>query len=577
MRPETWRSPGRLLALNIALAGGLLLGMAAIMWQQPLVADDWDFYLAIVDWQHSRQLIPHPQTYNHLVQLSLAILGVSPQNARVVGVLSGLLNLALIPVLVRQFFGHEDKTKWVTVAIAAIWLYTLNPLTAQNMMMLDIDNTLLTPALCAMLWLWKRIQDATPIRRTVALGLAFAAALWIKIPTPILLMGCIGLFHLLRGQFKRAGEIALAAAGGAALFRASFELYGMLTGYTWAMLGGTFAKAPRSASAIPAMLQRFPQGMGVLILWLSLPLTALLIVLSFETLVRLVKRRLQAHDLLVVYVAVTALVYMLILAPAWGYPKYHTPLTPIIVILAARLLAPAFQALPKRAWWLVAGLGLGLFVYKLAIIGDGFYPLYQVTFETDVGDLALRLSRGLRVGAGLALPILAALAAAYVAALRWKIAPALMIVATLGALSAGDMASTSAVQVPADYSTRYRYTYDYRDLRQTVADLQAAGGGYILAVMDVLYYEGLSGERIYTYVCPGCKPQRLIDALQSRRIDALVWTSKEDNRSPGVVRDPVLVEMLNKCYNRSTHGVFILYLRKSECLYGTQINTDLTD
>jgi hypothetical protein len=567
MRADLWRSGGRLLALNIVLAGGLLLGTAAIMWQQPLVADDWDFYLAITDWQHSRELIPHPQTYNHLVQLSLAILGVSPQNARVVGVLSGLLNLLLIPLLVRQFFGHEEGVRGeaVSVAIAAIWLYTLNPLTAQNMMMLDIDNTLLTPALCALLWLWKRVQDDTPVQRTVALGLAFAAALWVKIPTPILLMGCIGLFHLLRGQFKRAGEIALATAGGAALFRASFELYSVISGYTFEILNRTFTKAPRSANAIPAMLQRFPQGMGVLILWLSLPLTALLIVLSFETLVRLVKRQLQDHDMLVIYVAVTALVYMLILAPAWGYPKYHTPLTPIIVILVARQLVPTFRALPKRAWWLATGLGLGLFIYKLAIIGDGFYPLYQVTFETDVGDLALRLGRGLQVGAGLALPIVVALVVAYLAALRWKIAPALVIVAALGALAAGDMASATAVQVPADYSTRYRYTYDYQDLRQTVADLQAAGGGYILAVMDVLYYEGLSGERIYSYVCPTCKPQRLIDALQSRRIDALVWTTKEDNRSPGVVRDPVLVELLDECYNRSTHGVFIVYLRKQAC------------
>ena len=122
-------------------------------------------------------------------------------------------------------------------------------------------------------------------------------------------------------------------------------------------------------------------------------------------------------------------------------------------------------------------------------------------------------------------------------------------------------ASTTAIQVPADYSTRYRYTYDYADLLQTVADLKQTGG-YALAVKDVLYYTGLPGEEIYGYVCPTCSPQILIDKIHSTRVDVLAWTTKEDNRSPDISANPAVVQALNLCYTRVTRGVFIVYLRK---------------
>jgi len=61
-----------------------------------------------------------------------------------------------------------------------------------------------------------------------------------------------------------------------------------------------------------------------------------------------------------------------------------------------------------------------------------------------------------------------------------------MVVFTLGMLSFAHTASTTAIQVVADYSTRYRYTYGYDDLRQTITDLREVGG-YVLAVKSVLY------------------------------------------------------------------------------------------
>jgi hypothetical protein len=551
--------PRWVLYVHLFLCGGLLIGMAAIMWDQPILADDWDFYLAITDWHQSRQLIPHPHAYVHLAQLFLAIFGQAPSSARVPGVLTGLVNLALIPALVYEMFGRTRQTDWT--AIAAVWLYTLNPLTAQNMMLLDIDNTLLVPMLCVTLWLWKRMQDRPPVQRVLTLGLAFAIALWMKLPTPILVMGCIGLFHLLRGQVTRALEVVVASVGGGLVFAGTFALYGELTGFPFSVLNLTLVKARASAKSISGMLHRFPQGLGVFVLWLSFPLAALLLLPIVGAVARLIKRQLKDRDLFVVLIVVIPVFYMLLLPPAWGYPKYHTPLLPLIVILVARLFVPAYQALPGRARILIIIIGAGLFIYKLIVVGDPFYMLYQVTFETVVSDLAPRLVRGVMVAMRLAVPLIASLALVGLVSLLFKVRPLFAVgIVTLVVLATADMASTTAVLVPAQYSTRYRYTYDYGDLQQTIADLEEVKGGYALAVMDVLYYHDLSGERIYGYVCPGCSAQRLIDKIQSRHVDALVWTTKEDNRSPSVVKDPALTTILDACYRRVTHGVFIVYL-----------------
>ncbi len=273
------------------------------------------------------------------------------------------------------------------------------------------------------------------------------------------------------------------------------------------------------------------------------------------------KYRITDRDLLVIYAAATSLFYALLIPPAWGYPRYQTPVVPVIAILAAAVVVPAFQALPRRARLVVAGLGVAAFVYKLAVIGDPLWSLYAVTFETDTGDLMQRLAQGISIVVSLVIPIGIVLAVVCLLALRWKIRLLPTIVLALGVLSLAHTASTTAIQVPADYSTRYRYTYDYADLLQTVADLKQTGG-YVLAVKDVLYYTGLPGEEIYGYVCPTCSPQALIDKIHSTRVDALAWTTKEDNRSPNISANPAIVQALNVCYTRATHGVFIVYLRR---------------
>lgn len=552
--------------LQWLLAAALLLGAAAWMWQQPLLADEWDFYRAMTRWSTQRHLIPHPQAYIHVTQGLLALSGVNYSNARLTGVLAALCTLGEIPLLAYAAWGRRRETFWT--ATVALWLYTLCPLTAQNMMLVDIDNTLLMPVLCGWLWSWSLLRQRAGWQRAGVTALFFALALWVKLPTPILLMGSLGLFYLLQKDWRRLGEMIGAALVGGGLFLATFALYTRWTGFSWAMLGPTLAKSPQGLSSVKGMLYLLPQGLGIFILWLSFPLAVLVGWALWQTVAGWFKGLQgsswgQPEDLFGLYFGVTALFYGMVLPPAWGYPRYHAPLVPLAALLAARSFVPAWQKLPSRLRWLALGLSGVFFMYKLGL-GDPLYRLYAVTFETDVGDLRVRLLHGALESSRLLVPL--GLAGGLMLWAGRRLAqPWAAAVVLLGLLAGADMASTTLVQVTAPYSTRYRYTYDYADLQATLTDLEAVKGGYILALKDVLYYEGFTGEEIYPYVCPTCTAQNLVDKLQSRRIDALVWSTKEASRSPAVVQDSVVQSWLMTCYDERVHGVFQVYLRRSDC------------
>src|SRR5438105_15413829 len=111
------------------------------MWWQPILADEVDFFRAMVNWQAQRALIPHPQAYVHLAQLSMTFFGANVGAARAVGVASAILSLWLVPWLANIFWNDDAQRE--RLSILAVALIALNPLTLQNAMLLDIDNTVL--------------------------------------------------------------------------------------------------------------------------------------------------------------------------------------------------------------------------------------------------------------------------------------------------------------------------------------------------------------------------------------------------------------------------------------------------
>jgi len=215
----------------------------------------------------------------------------------------------------------------------------------------------------------------------------------------------------------------------------------------------------------------------------------------------------------------------------------------------------ALAALSRRR---VAGLALlliGLCLFNLWIMPDPLYPIYAATFEGDIFDLGYALRcccagggrhyTAHRGGGGMG----------WFVERRGQRTGWLMVL--LLVLSCASMLSLSLVQMRADYSTRYRYTYDYSDYEWSVQQARALGSdAYILAIKDTLNASGVRGNEIYPYLLFADYRPLLRDVLRAQRVDALIWTDKEAARAQGILGEPQLAAVLQRCYEHEQRGVF---------------------
>jgi hypothetical protein len=554
-RWPTRLSASRAVWLSLLGAGALWLVLLVWMRWQPILADEVQVYLSAVDWPNGPMRV-NPPLYIYAVQLAFKISGQSVGSARLPGAIGGYATLLLIPIVTRLALGNSDRARWT--AVVAIWFYALSPIAVQNMMILGIDNSLLTPAMLALVAVWLAVDQRPAWQRVALLTLILAPTLWIKLLSPLLMMGAIGLYYLLRGQFRRMLEVAAATALGFSLFWITIQIdvtHNYLFGYN-----------------VQFMATTFPQASGILVLWLSLPLVLLIAIALLRSIGRWFKRRATALDGLALYATLASVAYSLVIYPAWGYPYYHAPFVPLLIILAAEVLTPALEDLPRPVWLTLSLTTVGAFIYDLIVVGDPLLRLYLLTFETMTSQVSSRLQQGLRDVLRVAVPVLAALIAGWFIAARVQMKRSQWLLALLGALTIASLASTTLAQVSARYSTRYRYGYNYDDMLASAARVREHAGpqGFVAALDDVLFYTGLDGEGIYGMATQliNRKDNRpsvsLVELLRQRRVDALVWTTKEVTRNAEVLNTPELQRRLAECYTQEQYGVFLVYLRRND-------------
>jgi hypothetical protein len=548
----------------------LVACFVAMSWQ-PLSTDDLDFWRAAADWYRYRQLIPHPQLFVHFIQLLMALLGQTIFAARLAALIPILLTVVLLPQLVRLVYRDTGRgpgrdslspTRIQTIAILAVWLFALNPYTIQNTVLLDTDSSALPFTMVLMLCLWFTLANAPAWKRILALSLGFMFCLWFKVTTPPMLIVALAAYCVLRGCWRDLLIVAAFTVLGTALFVGLHSIYSAFTGFTlqaafsgWGWRSGGFG-------SLRSLLDLAPQGLGIFLLWLTPPLVILAALAALESAGRLLRRRLREEDLLVIFALGVTLAYSILIAPAWGYPRYHAPAVPFIMVLVAafavrRIESPARGA--RATFALLAACAALTVLYLLPVVGDPLYDLYRATFETT------QLSARLRIG-GLAVlkllpPLIVAIPFALGAAARLRASRTGMLVAVLAALAFGYGVETALVQVTADYSTRFRYTYVYADRwRADARVLQTVpADGYIVSDKDVLIDTGRTGEEIYAHMAGA--PQAFIELLHSRRIDALVWTEKEWMKATPISGDAALSALLSRCYDQQQYGIFVVLTR----------------
>ena len=535
---------------------------AAAMWWQPLTTDENDFFLAIAHWTEWRYLIPHPHLYVHWAQALIGLFGANVSAVRLSVLIPNLLTIALLVYLGRLLYGGgAGKNNWAAIAGLAAALYGLNPLTVQNTVLVDIDNSLLTTALLGLLCLWLALRAQPTWMRVMALSIAFAVCLWIKLPTPPILAAAMAAYCALRREWREAMLVVAFAGIGSALFAALHSIYGALTGYTLADAFAAFAwRAGNETSILAQAPGNFVQTTGVMVFWLGLPFVALAALAVWHRVQRLVRGSFDAQDMGLIYIAGVFAFYGAAIVPAWGYPRYHTPALPILALVVSAWIVGQIRQTNRSFWAVLLSIAGLAILYTVIVVDDPMYDIYRATFETT--DIAERLRIGGAAAARLALPTLVIAAGSVTLARPVGLTRSAMLGAALAALAVGNAIATNWIQSTAEYSTRYRYTYVYADRQAATEAVRASvpPDGYSLTDKDLLWYADRPGEQIYPYISD---PIKLKETLRSRRVDVIAWTQKEKLKAGALNADAEALTLLERCYRSQEFGIFTVLTRAS--------------
>jgi hypothetical protein len=526
--------------------------------------------------------IPHPPLYTTFGSLAVSAFGYNTVAFRVVGGLSYLLTLWLLPLACRTLSASGDvDSSHARASLIAIAIWAVMPLALQGSLLLDIDNTLFTPAALLFLIAWAHSSDLTglgdsdrrPVRSSRTpwpLALAFALMLWTKLlPGTLFVTAAVLLISLLQ---KRLRVVLMALALGAALFAASLFAVASLTQFPLEIFFTTFRRVNAAASGTAKLISRGIMGGGITAMWIGLPFMALYLVAIAQRLRQLWRTR-HIQNLDVLWLCSLPAYILLSIGNdlPMGFPRYHYPIVLLIVLFTSLWLAESQRTRTVRAGGrsatgfsgavsnrlLSATAIIAAAAYFALVVPDPLYPQYQLTFATN--NLSERIRFGLQSQVlGLLLPFGALLLVFWMAYRSAK--PALL--STCLAFVAASWPVTLVAQATAPYATIYEYgRIGGRDI-STWLQPRTQPTDVVVAPREIHFAAQRNGEFVIDLVGPTGSADKWLAYFAAKHPAAYVLTTKEDGRYTNVTREPRVLAVLDACYtNRIALGSYIAYAR----------------
>lgn len=517
--------------------------------------------------------IPHPPLYTGLGSIAVRLFGYTLPSLRLVGGLSFLAVLWLLPLACSALNGQLEHARRSGVIAALIW--AVHPLALQGSLLLDIDNTLLPLAMLLLLLAFSLTETAPPAQRALWIALAWALMLWTKwLPSPLMLILALTVVLVLRRRQVLSALAGLAL--GSAVHGVSFVAFAILNDFPIDRLSITVNRTQMIAMGWQRAMSRLIMGGGITSVWIGIPfLISWLMLAIYRTRDLLRGAQITYRDGVLGFTLVGMTVYSIGNELPMGFPRYHYPVFLGIVILVSLALADnttlsaAWQNKYVRLVWLTMSAACA--VYFALVLPDPLLPQYALTFETN--DLWTRLRFGAQLQmSALFIPFgLIAVACWILLRLVRVPLPALftqrplrsILFVAAAAFSAGSWIVTSTAQAFADYATIYEYgRHGGREMATLIAQ-RTAPDDRIIAPKEILWAAQRKGDFIVSLlVCPECTAERMIERFRSDPPAAFVLTTKEDGRYTHVTRDPAFVALLARCYEpRVEIGTYLTYFR----------------
>ena len=503
----------------------------------------------------------HPPLYLHLVALVFGLAGTGAAQARLIGLGCLLATILAIYLLSQAVFrDHADRRP---IGLLAAFLFAVNPLAIQGALVVDIDNTLLTPALLLTLLAVVRSLAAGRATRDLALGALVAVLLWIKLTTPLALLLALAIFLAARdgmgAALRRTGVVAgVGVAGFLVTWIAYTDAHGLPAAKPFEhLLGSLVGAGPRGT--LLTVAREAGLALARVALWVS-PFLLLLWGLSLgrRALDLASSRALEAEDLLHLTAAIILVAYLVVGRTTFGFPRYDYPVLPLLAILgAASSLAAWRTAAPRYGRGLVATL-VGAALVWLA--GDPLLSTYSMVRARLVAGLAL----GDVIGRVLLQAVVLLLTPFVIASIGGgggrRLARAALLPLAVATVSYS--LALDAIQARADYLVRYGY--GGVGTREVLAFLgrEVAPEALILAPAELIY--GI-GNRASPFPASGVwtSEPALVGALASTRLRAFVYglPTNTIEQLRFIETNPRVLGALHPSFRRWTIGSYMVWMR----------------
>jgi hypothetical protein len=464
---------------------------------------------------HPEELITFsPHLYGVAIWLAHASLGPGVAVARLPGLAAWVLTAAILwSWLVRQPRAGATAGWMLALLVTA-------PLALQAAAIVDIDNTILVPAVLVLCLAVDHFVAHPGWRPGVGVAAALLVALWCRVTTPVILLPVFLLYAWLsRRECRTAARLTLALAAGGALFLLTWWAYCRATGvdvtgpFHYLVGSLIFCTVGESRGIRPA---KIALTVTYVLFWVGPAVLCLWAVLGVERLRRLWRcRKADTDDLFLLASLAILGGYCLVGGTIFGFPKYHCPAFPLLLLALPGTFGTVLRPAGRAGWLAAGGLFLAGAFVQAQLLGD---PL--LLLRLDLREAVLHGESGRRLlWDALVLPALLAgvpLAALLAALCHRRL---LALPAALVCLALGMNAGLVGTQLAGGYQTGYNYG--------DAGDAQAAA-----ALLDAWLPPGT------TAVAPG-ELVYLLDRPTVRHVPNEIWTApaalRNELERPGVL------------------------------------------
>jgi hypothetical protein len=508
------------------------------------------------EYRHGANLIAYsPHLHGLTIWLAHRAFGPGEVVARVPGMLAWVGAFALAW---RWLQLREQSWKWSAV----IALGATMPLAVQGGAIADIDNGFLVPLVFLQCWAIDVFVERRDWRGWLGVVLATTLALWGRLTTPTILLPVFVGYAWVRGT-RRVAVLTGAAGGvGWLVFLASWGGYCAATGVPFAdpfvylrdsLLFSTVGS--RGASLRKVVFT------GVYLwLWLG---GGVLVLFAGATVQRVREwwrfRQWQREDLFLGAGLFLLIGYSVVGGTLFGFPKYHCPAIPLLLVGCSPILGRSCDARCRAAILWATGLALVACAAQILAIGDPIRLLRldlrhaMVTPSMPVRPILVQVAFRLGVGVLLvALPLVVAWAG------RMRLVPLLVAVAL------GMNAGLLVCQGLGGYQTGYNYG-DAGDTREVAAWLRPRLAPDSLAMVPgevayLLHHRGVP----YLEDDQWKGVENIVRALRLPRMKAagisILTNDAEQYRT--LTANPEIRAVLDRDYTEHHLGAYVLFLRK---------------